>query len=276
VNELLAVARAAAQDGASVLRQYLGRVRVDEWSQKGVADFVTHVDHAAEAVIVERIRQAFPSHDILAEEAAAERTAGSGVTNGGREWTWIVDPLDGTTNYLHRYPMYGVSVGVARGGEMQAGVVLNVATGEEWSAVRGGGAFLDGTRITVSEIDALPRALIGAGFPFRTLDLLPEYLLQLDATVRAVAGVRRAGSAAIDLCHVATGYLDGFWELTLAPWDVAAGSLIVSEAGGVVTRMDGTGSVLGHGSVLAGNPAMHAALGELLRTAAGSTAVHVD
>src|SRR5690606_28768194 len=151
-------------------------------------------------------------------------------------------------------------------GEMQVGVVLNVATGEEWSAVRGGGAFLDGTRLTDMQIGALPRARTGTSFTVKMLELLPESLLHLDSAVPAVAGVRRAGSAAIDLCHVATGYLDGFWELTLAPWDVAAGSLIVSEAGGVVTRMDGTGSVLGHGSVLAGNPAMHAALGELLRT----------
>jgi myo-inositol-1(or 4)-monophosphatase len=179
---------------------------------------------------------------------------------GGQDWTWIIDPLDGTTNYLHGYPVYAVSIARRAGGELEAAVVLNSATGEEWTAVRGGGAYLNGARIRVSQIDRLPRALIGTGFPFKALHLLPRTRAARGGPSRH-SGVRRAGSAALDLCHVATGWFDGFWELTLAPWDVAAGALIVREAGGVVTRLDGSEDVLGHGSILAGNPAIHAALG---------------
>ncbi|HEX2166626.1 MAG TPA: inositol monophosphatase family protein [Longimicrobiales bacterium] len=272
MNELLSVAREAAQGAVRVHREHLGRVEVADWSQKGVADFVTHVDRAAESVIVERITAHFPGHRLLAEEAAAERGGSHGVRSDGNEddWTWIIDPLDGTTNYLHGYPAYAVSIAVARGGELQAAVVRNGATGEEWSAIRNGGAFLDGSRIAVSQIEDMPRALIGTGFPFKALHLLPAYTRQLEAALRNTSGVRRAGSAALDLCHVATGWFDGFWELDLAPWDVAAGALIVREAGGVVTRLDGSMDVLGQGSLLAGNPVIHAALGDLMRSAAAS------
>lgn len=191
------------------------------------------------------------------------------------EWTWIVDPLDGTTNYLHGYPMYAVSIGIVHCGEPAAGLVLNSASGEVWTAARGAGAFRDGRPIRVSRIHSLRRALIGTGFPSRTVALLPRYTPQLEAALRATSGVRRAGSAALDLCHLATGWFDGFWELTLAPWDVAAGVVIIREAGGVVTRLDGTTDVLGHGSILAGNPAIHEALGALLRAAGTAMAPDV-
>ncbi|MBR9989423.1 MAG: inositol monophosphatase [Gemmatimonadetes bacterium] len=269
MNELLDVAREAGREAASVHREHLGRVDVAEWSEKGAADFVTHVDRAAEAVIVERILSRFPDHRILAEEAEWERDAPSGVTGGAGsdDWTWIIDPLDGTTNYLHGYPAYAVSIGVTRGAELQAAVVRNGATGEEWSAVRNGGAFRDGSRIAVSQIEDMSRTLIGTGFPFKSLHLLPVYTRQFEAVLRSTSGVRRAGSAALDLCHVATGWFDGFWELDLAPWDVAAGTLIVREAGGIVTRLEGEADVIGQGSLLAGNPAVHASLGRLIRSA---------
>jgi myo-inositol-1(or 4)-monophosphatase len=280
VNELLSVARQAARDAVAVHRAHLGRVEAADWTQKGAADFVTHVDREAEAAILKRIRAHFPDHRLLAEEAETAPAAGAegerrgtwGVTNGGSsDWTWIIDPLDGTTNYLHGYPAYAVSIGVARGMELHAAVVRHGSTGEEWTAVRGGGAFRDGSRIAVSAIEDMARTLIGTGFPFKALHLLPVYTRQLDAALRATAGVRRAGSAALDLCHVATGWFDGFWELDLAPWDVAAGALVVREAGGLVTRLDGSNDVIGHGSLLAGNPAVHAALGELMRSAAAAT-----
>ena len=273
MNELLRVARQAARDAAAIHREFLGRVDVVEWSQKGPADFVTHVDRAAETMIVERIRAAFPDHRLLAEEASADRGDASGAARAARadEWTWIIDPLDGTTNYLHGYPAYAVSIGVTRADELQTAVVLNSATGEEWRAVRNDGAFRNDGRITVSGIEDMAHALIGTGFPFKSLHLLPAYTRQLAAALRSTSGVRRAGSAALDLCHVANGWFDGFWELDLAPWDVAAGTLIVREAGGIVTRMDGGSHVLEQGSILAGNPAIHAALGELVRAAADST-----
>jgi myo-inositol-1(or 4)-monophosphatase len=265
-HELLVVARTAAGAAAAVHRTHLGRVALDQWTEKGAADFVTHVDRAAEAAIAAGIRSRFPEHRLLAEEEASERAAGWGVTmEASTGWVWIVDPLDGTTNYLHGYSMYAVSIAVALDGVLQAGLVLNTASGQEWSAVRGGGAFQDGRRISVSEITDPSRALIGTGFPFKALHLLPEYTRQLDTVLRRTAGVRRAGSAAVDLCHVASGFFDGFWELNLEPWDVAAGTIIVREAGGLVSRLDGAQDILGTGSILAGNAAIHHALGALVR-----------
>jgi myo-inositol-1(or 4)-monophosphatase len=266
-RELLETALAAAQAAAAVHRARLGSVAVEEWSEKATSDFVTHVDREAEARVLEIIRRHHPDHEVLAEEEASARGDTSTTAGTRRGCTWIVDPLDGTTNYLHGYPAYAVSIAVACDGRLEAGVVLNSATGDTWRAARGGGAFLNDRRIGVSRIDALRMALLGTGFPFKALHLLPRYTRQFEAALRASSGVRRAGSAALDLCHVASGWFDGFWELTLAPWDVAAGTLIVREAGGIVTRLDGSEDVLGHGSILAGNPAIHELLGALVRAA---------
>lgn len=264
--DLLETALSAAREAAAVHRAHLGRVRVADWSEKGAADFVTYVDREAESGIVSSIRERFPDHDILAEETESERVLASGVSPEapGNGWTWIVDPLDGTTNYLHGYPSYAVSIAVALAGEIRAGVVLNSANGDEWTAARGSGARRNGEPVFVSGIERLSRALIGTGFPFKALHMLPLYLRQFERVLRGSSGVRRAGSAALDLAHVATGWFDGFWELSLAPWDVAAGTLLVQEAGGFATRLDGRGSTLGHGAVLAGNPAIHSALGALI------------
>jgi myo-inositol-1(or 4)-monophosphatase len=270
-SSVLDVALAAARDAASIHATHLGRVETDAWTAKGVADFVTHVDRAAEAAILARIRSSFPAHAVLAEEEAT-RDGAPGVVLPDAEWVWIVDPLDGTTNFLHRYPIYAVSIAVVHRGELVAGAVMSGATQETWCALRGGGEFKDGQRIHVSAIDRLDLALIGTGFPFKTVERLPEYLPQFAAVLRQSSGIRRAGSAALDLCYVATGSFDGFWELTLAPWDVAAGALIVREAGGVVTRLDGDTEVLAPGGLLAGNPVIHATLGDLLRDAAAATA----
>jgi|CeladaMinimDraft_18_1061708.scaffolds.fasta_scaffold00040_80 myo-inositol-1(or 4)-monophosphatase len=259
-RDLLDCALAAARAAVAVHRRHLGRVTADQWTEKGVADFVTDVDREAEARIVEHILARFPDHAVLAEE-------GGGVGSDSAEWLWIVDPLDGTTNYLHGYPAYAASIAVAHRGELVAGVVACAATGEEWWAVRGGGAYHNGRRIRVSGLDDLRLALIGTGFPFKAVDRLPEYLGQFDAVLRNTAGIRRAGSAALDLCHVATGYFDGFWELLLYPWDIAAGILIVREAGGVVSALEeGRDLLAGPGGVLAGNPVIHDALGRLLAT----------
>jgi myo-inositol-1(or 4)-monophosphatase len=266
-DRILATARAAAAAAAEVHRRYLRSFGAEAWGEKGWADFVTHVDREAEAVIVERIRADFPGHAVLAEEAS---TAPGASGPEASEWLWVVDPLDGTTNYLHAYPMYAVSIACLHHGEPVAGAVLNTASGEEWYATRGGGAFWNGAPVRVSVIDRLDQALIGTGFPFKVQHFIPEYLVQLGAVLRVTSGVRRAGAAAVDLCHVAAGALDGFWELSLAPWDVAAGVLMIREAGGVVTRVGGSTDVIGPGSLLAGNAAIHAALGATL-DAAGSS-----
>jgi myo-inositol-1(or 4)-monophosphatase len=251
---LLETALAAARAAARVHSDHLGRLQVRDWALKGAADFVTHVDREAELRIVEVVRARFPDHDFLVEEGSA---GGVGPDAIGRiadhDWLWIADPLDGTTNYLHGYPAFAASVAVARRGRLLAGAVVGAASGDEWTASAGGGAFLNGEPIRTSRIDRLDHALIGTGFPFKARHLLPLYLRQFDAVLRQSAGVRRAGSAALDLCHVATGYFDGFWELDLLPWDVAAGALVVREAGGVVTTLEGSSAILRQGSILAGN-----------------------
>jgi myo-inositol-1(or 4)-monophosphatase len=277
---VLKVAVAAARDATAVHRAGLGRVGQEEWAEKGLHDFVSRVDREAEARILERIQQSFPDHRFLAEEEATADPPQAGPMTGSTDaasarlaaakqlpgWFWVIDPLDGTTNFLHGYPMYSASVAALHDGRLAVAAVVHGVTGEAWTAVRGGGAFLNGRRIHVSSTERLGNALIGTGFPFRALELLPSYLVQFDQVVRHAAGVRRAGSAALDLCHVASGYFDGFWELSLAPWDVAAGALIVREAGGLVTRVEGNddGDVLGAGSLLAGNPAIHTILAGML------------
>lgn len=253
--KLLETARAAARAAAEVHHAHLGTVGVEAWDAKGPLDFVTHVDREAEARVLDHIRQSFPGHAVLAEESSPTADAVHDA-----EWLWVVDPLDGTTNYLHAYPMFAVSIAVLQHGTPVVGVVRNTASGEEWYATRGGGACRNGQPVRVSAIEQLGHALIGTGFPFKAQHLIPEYLEQLALLLRCTAGVRRAGSAALDLCHLASGYLDGFWELSLAPWDVAAGTLIVREAGGTITRLDGRDDVIGQGSILAGNPRIYSAL----------------
>jgi myo-inositol-1(or 4)-monophosphatase len=263
-QDLLHVALIAARKAAEVHRAYVGRVQPEDWTEKGFSDFVSHVDREAEVTILETVRSHYPSHAVLAEEASSADEGATVVDPYAPGYIWIVDPLDGTTNFLHGYPAYSVSVAVAYDGELQAGAVIAAATKEEWTATLGGGAHLNDKPIMVSGQTEMHRALIGTGFPFRYPELLSLYIQQFDGVLRAASDIRRAGSAALDLCHVASGYLDGFWELILAPWDVAAGTLIIREAGGLVSRLDGDVRVLGHGSILAGNASMHAQLGALV------------
>ena len=230
------------------------------WETKGRSDFVSEVDKASERAIGDIIRRRLPTATILGEELSPDVIPSSGVVV-------IADPLDGTTNFLHGYPEYSVSIAIASNGELCAGVVLNVARGEEFAASNGGGAFMDGKRIHVSNLREPGRALIGTGFPFKSLDKLPEYLDQFSLVMQGTAGIRRAGSAALDLSNVACGRFDAFWELVLAPWDVAAGILMVQEAGGIVTDLNGDPPSLTAGSFVAGNPAMHAWLLQTVRRA---------
>lgn len=225
------------------------------WEEKGHADWVSQVDHFAEEAAVSEIRGRFPRHAIAAEEGDW-----GGPAAGQAEVTWYIDPLDGTTNYLHRYPFFSVSVAAMDADGLAVAVVINSANWETFQAKRGEGAERNGEPISTSRIGELKQALIGTGFPFKKPKLLDRYLGQFRVILPRTSGIRRTGSAAIDLCDLACGRLDGFWELHLAPWDVAGGVLILREAGGVITDLEGNEDVVKEGDFVAGNPDIYAAL----------------
>jgi myo-inositol-1(or 4)-monophosphatase len=220
------------------------------WTHKGSRDFVTEVDRTAERIVADVLLAAEPGSRIVGEELSPELVSGGLV--------WIVDPLDGTTNFLHDFPAYAVSVAATVDGELQAGVVVHVPRREVYSASRGGGAWQGDRRLTVSAIADPDFALIGTGFPFKDTARLAEYQAQFDRIATRTSGIRRPGSAALDLAHVAAGRFDGFWEQRLSAWDIAAGILLVREAGGVVTDFTGRHVGAEHTALVAGNPAMHA------------------
>jgi len=250
---LLTVARTAAREAAAVIRDATPRRRSITWQEKSATDFVSVVDLAAEAAIRAVIAAQLPQASLLAEESA-EHFDLAAISKG---IVFVADPLDGTTNFLHGFPEYAVSVGVLNDGVLVAGVVINVPANEEFTAMRGAGAQLNGSPIHVSTIDTPTRALIGTGFPFKNPDDIAPYQAQMSRVMAGVSGVRRPGAAALDLASVACGRFDAFWENMLAPWDIAAGTLLVREAGGIVTDLSGAPAAVGHTATVAGNPAMH-------------------
>jgi myo-inositol-1(or 4)-monophosphatase len=255
-NDLVKVAEGAAARAAAYIRS-ARPPRAEDWTEKGRHDFVTEVDRACEAMIAEALTRDVPGSQIVGEELTPELATGDVV--------WIVDPLDGTTNFLHGYPQYAVSIGCAVRGELCAGLVHDVARDLVYRATSGGGAWVGDQRLAVSSLTEPERALVGTGFPFKDHAPLDDYLRQFAAVMERTSGIRRAGAAALDLADLAAGRFDAFWELSLAPWDVAAGVVLVREAGGRVTRLDGSEHVLGHGPIVAGNPALHRWLIDLLR-----------
>jgi myo-inositol-1(or 4)-monophosphatase len=255
-DDLLREAVRIARDAGTLLLE-LARTDV-EIRHKGEVDLVTRADRASEDLILGAVRSLFPGHGILSEESGTVR----GPDGGG--WAWVVDPLDGTTNYAHGLPIWSVSIGILRDGEPRVAVVLDPTRNECFTAVRGRGARLDGTSIRVSEARALEHALLVTGFPYdvrRSTDNNLDHFARFATRARAV---RRLGSAALDLAYVACGRFDGFWELKLHPWDVAAGWLLVEEAGGVVTRFAGEPFDLRADEIVAGPEALVASMYEVL------------
>ncbi len=232
-------------------------MRPSDWTAKGRADYVTEVDREAERMITADLTAAFPQSIVRGEELNPESVSRSSVPGPRSPLVWVVDPLDGTTNFLHRFPIYAVSIAATRGNELLAGIVHHVPLDIRYTATQGDGAFQDGRRLAVSMNEDPSHALISTGVPFKDLLQWPVYARQLQAVATGTAGIRRPGSAALDLCDVAAGRCEGFWEMRLAPWDIAAGTLMVREAGGVVTDFDGAGDVLRHTSIVAGNAAVH-------------------
>ncbi len=237
MNPLLTTARRAAEAAAAIHRRDAGRVVLSGATRKARADYVSKTDLDAQDAALAIIREAHPDHLILAEESDEPVEDQLARWDGGP--LWIVDPLDGTANFLHEHPQYCASVAVAVEGTPVAGAVVSGSSGERWWAAKGEGAFKNGRRISVSTERPLIEAMVGTGFPFKLLDALPRYLGQLDRVLRSASGARRGGSAALDLCYLAQGSLDAFWEEILMPWDFAAGIIIVREAGGVLTKPDG-------------------------------------
>ena len=224
----------------------------------GPKDFVSEVDRAAEAAIVDIIHATYPDHAILAEEGTAKGA------NAEAEHVWIIDPLDGTTNFLHGFPQYCVSIALQHKGQITQGVIYDPVRNDLFTATRGSGAFLNDHRLRVSRRHHLKECLIGTGFPFRDGSDVETYLKMMRAMMTETAGLRRPGAAALDLAYVAAGYYDGFWEVGLNPWDIAAGSLLILEAGGLVGDLAGDGDYLFGGEVIAANPRIFAQMVTLL------------
>jgi myo-inositol-1(or 4)-monophosphatase len=238
--------KAARRAGSIINRAARDRTQLDVRA-KGRNDFVTQVDKAAEDAIVQILRQAYPDHAVLAEESGLSESAGA-------EYRWIIDPLDGTTNFIHGFPQYCISIAVQHRGASAHGVIYDPGRNELFTASKGAGAFLDNRRIRVTRCTQLGDALVGTGFPFKEIARIEAYLGQFRRVMQGSAGIRRAGAAALDLAYVAAGRLDAFWELGLAPWDMAAGALMIQEAGGLVGDLAGEGGYLESGDIATATP----------------------
>jgi len=258
MHPMLAVAVKAARRAGGIINRGardLDRLTI---TTKGPKDFVSEVDKAAEAAIVNVIHATYPDHAILAEEGTAKDA------NASADHLWIIDPLDGTTNFLHGFPQYCVSIALQHKGQITQGVVYDPVHNDLFTATRGRGAFLNDHRMRVSRRQHLKDCLIGTGFPFRDGSDLDTYVKMMRSMMAETAGLRRPGAAALDLAYVAAGYTDGFWEVGLNPWDVAAGSLLILEAGGLVGDLEGESDYLYSGQVIAGNPRIFAQMVTLL------------
>lgn len=244
-HPIINIAVKAARRAGRIINQAADNLDALTIKHKSLNDLVSEVDRAAEAAIIETIRGAYPEHAILAEESGA---------SGDSDHLWIIDPLDGTTNYLHGFPVYAVSIGVAVKGVLTHGVIYDPTRNDLYTASRGRGAFLNERRMRVSRRTKLIDGLIATGFPFREFAHADAYIGMMKDLMRKTAGIRRPGAAALDLAAVAAGRVDGFWEIGLSPWDMAAGVVMILEAGGLVGDLEGNESYMQRGQIVAGNP----------------------
>ncbi|HEU0186976.1 MAG TPA: inositol monophosphatase family protein [Gallionellaceae bacterium] len=251
MHPMLNIAVKAARRAGNLIHRAADNLDHLTVTKKSHADYVSEVDRAAERTIIETLLDAYPNHAILAEESGSQ---------GESEFTWIIDPLDGTTNFLHGYPQYAVSIALQHNGVLTQAVVYDPTKNDLFTATRGSGAFLNDRRIRVSKRTELVDALIGTGFPYSKFDHLDAYMNILRDVMQKTAGLRRPGSAALDLAYTAAGRYDGFFETGLKPWDIAAGCLLITEAGGLVGDLQGNDSYLRTGHLCAGNPKVFAQL----------------
>ena len=253
---MINIAVRAARNAGNVLLRYFDRADTLTVTSKGLNDFVSEVDRSAEQAIIQVLHKAYPDHAILAEESGAQ---------AGNDYQWVIDPLDGTTNYLHGSPHFSISIALKHRGILEHGVIYDPLREEMFTASRGSGALLNDRRLRVTPRKDLQGALLGTGFPFRDLHHIDAYLGMFKDLSKNTAGIRRPGSAALDFAYVAAGRLDGFWELGLAEWDFAAGELLVREAGGTVTDIGGGDRHVESGNVITGGLKVHAALLQAIR-----------
>mgnify|MGYP001813364455 CR=1 FL=1 len=257
MHPMLNIAVRAARSAGDIIARYVDRIDQLTITTKDKNDFVSQVDRQAEDEIIAIIRKAYPDHAILAEE--------SGDHQGNDEFQWIIDPLDGTTNFLHGFPQFAVSIALQHKRRLEQAVVYDPLRQELFTATRGAGAFLDNRRIRVTQQNSLRGALLGTGFPFKDQQHLDAYLGMFKALFPETAGIRRAGSAALDLSYVAAGRLDGFWEIGLNPWDMAAGVLLIREAGGLVSDFGGGHEFMETGNIVTASPKLFAAILKTIR-----------
>jgi myo-inositol-1(or 4)-monophosphatase len=248
MHPILNIATIAAKEAGEFIINELENVGQLKVEEKGRNDYVSEIDKIAESIIIKTIRKYYPDHNILAEESGKHSTPS--------HFEWIIDPLDGTTNFLHQFPQFAVSIAVKEKGKLMHGVVYDPFKDELFSATRGNGAKMNDFKIRVSGQKKLENSLLATGFPYHDYSYVDAYLASFKEFMLQTSGLRRAGSAALDLAYVAAGRVDGFWELNLKPWDVAAGALIVMEAGGIVTDFMGDDNYLESGNIIAGNPKM--------------------
>ncbi|MBC7940077.1 MAG: inositol monophosphatase [Chitinophagaceae bacterium] len=258
LHPMLNIAIRAAREAAAIINRAALDLEVLKVGNKGPNDYVSEVDRAAETAIIDVLLEAYPGHAILAEESGRERGAKHS------EYLWIIDPLDGTTNFIHGLPIYAVSIALAHRGVVQQAVVYDPTRNDMFFASRGRGAFVNDRRLRVSKRIRLSDSLIGTGFPFRKGDNFKRYVKMFEEVMQSCAGLRRPGAAALDLCYVAAGYYDGFFETGLSPWDIAAGSLILTEAGGLIGNFTGEADYLYQREVVAGNPKVYGQLVQIL------------
>lgn len=248
-EDFLKTAITAARLAGDIILKNFGRLSAGDIQAKQDFDFVTKVDKWSEAIIMQTIRDKFPSHVFLAEETLKQEA--------GSNYRWIIDPLDGTTNYIHSYPMFSVSIALEYKGEIIVGVVFDPLKDELFHAVKDSGSFLNNKQIYASDTVLLAKSLIATGFPFRKKEMIDLYLDAFRTIFEGVSDIRRAGSAALDLSYIAAGRCEGFFELNLSPWDIAAGSLLIKEAGGVITDFGGGENYLTTGNIIGGNEHIH-------------------
>ncbi|WJW74530.1 inositol-1-monophosphatase [Thiohalobacter sp. IOR34] len=256
MHPMLNIAARAARAAGDVIVRHVDRLDELTVTSKDRNDYVSEVDRQAEEVVIRILRKAYPSHGILAEESGSQP---------GDEYQWIIDPLDGTTNFLHGFPQFSVSIALRHKGRLEQGVIYDPLRQELFTATRGAGAQLNNRRLRVAQRKSLEGALLGTGFPYKHHDYLNPYLGMFRDLLMQTSGIRRPGSAALDLAYVAAGRLDGFWEIGLNIWDIAAGVLLIQEAGGIVGDLAGGHDFLDSGNVVAGNPKVFAALVNTIR-----------